>query len=122
MEYLQFKKKYEDAQKKSSIVLGGIEANRYKNLLFLLQGAFDKNFNELSQKNPKDLPIWLFELFDEFVKLIEHQGKSLSTKLNDVLNLIKDLHKSTFLYISPVLAQQLFKTHSDFDNKHNIAA
>lgn len=122
MDYISFRINHDMRREGSIHFIGNKKSKSFQNLLHLLEDAFEQLFEECAKASSHQLPVWLFELFDNFVKSIENELLTLDSKWENVLSLAKELHFKSYLEFGPEVSNKIFQAASVQDSNSHLVA
>lgn len=112
MKYEAFKQYYHSVLDGDMNGNMGQKLNYQTKLQFVIQSALDKTFNSYTEdpNKSKPLPIWLLNLYNQFVRIIEDSA-DLATKQREALKLCQELFIAVLNNFGERTAKNLFVLH-----------
>lgn len=87
-----------------------------RGLFFITQNAFDNLFETLINKENIDshnIPFWLMELYNEFIRIIENKNLNEKNKLKVVLGISKNLYIQSYMNLGISSTKNIFKNNKN---------
>ncbi|MCB9500283.1 MAG: hypothetical protein R2772_03780 [Chitinophagales bacterium] len=112
MKYEAFKQYYHNSLESEMNGPMGEKMNYQTKLQFVIQGALDKTFNFYTQdpSESKPLPVWLLNMYNKFVRIIEDSA-DIASKQREALKLCQELFIEVFNNFGERAAKNLFVLH-----------